>query len=485
VNIIDPVLAQCRYQPDAPALCVPGEYHNVISYSRLERMIHNVARYAGRIGLRPGSVVVIFSDDPILHACLILGFAKAGLISVSGRNPQLPEELKIDAIVADAGRTFSRHTRVIPADFAWTAGDGAPVETASDGADAGALVCRYIFTSGTTGDAKAVAYTHRMVTERIARFDYLAGNLFGAALRTYIDLGFATSLGYLFLIRTLTRGGMALFSANSSESAMNACDLYGVRSWVGAPGGLVPLAQFYEEAPGRRCNFEAMLAGGSLVSKSLSERVRMRMCSNLIVAYGSTETNMVATAPAYVTAQTPGAVGYLTPGMAVQAVDANEQPMPAGKEGIIRIRGSYNVTGYVDDPEETTRAFRKGWFYPGDFGIVTSSSLLIISGRAKAIMNIGGDKVKPELIEDVLTSFDAVDEAGAFGFLNDYGIEEVWALIVSRAGLDEVQLHAHCQRRLPFNFVPRRFIRADALPKNDMGKIDRRRLPEMANAGSR
>ena len=95
-------------------------------------------------------------------------------------------------------------------------------------------------------------------------------------------------------------------------------------------------------------------------------------------------------------------------------------------------------------------------------------------------MNIGGDKVKPELIEDVLTAFSGVNEAGVFGFVNDYGIEEVWAVIASTTAVDEPQLHVHCQKRLPANFVPRRFIRAQALPKNEMGKVDRRRLPELA-----
>src|SRR5262249_24554076 len=152
-----------------------------------------------------------------------------------------------------------------------------------------------------------------------------------------------------------------------------------------------------------------------------------------------------------------------------------------GKEGLIRIRGPYNVQEYVNDPEESARAFRNGWFYPGDIGSLTRSNLLIITGRQKTVMNIGGDKVKPELIENVLTSFESVDEAGALGYINDYGIEKIWAVIVSTAGFNEAQLHIHCQKRLPANFVPRRFIRAGAVPKNEMGKIDRRRLPELAN----
>src|ERR1700687_3775492 len=111
---------------------------------------------------------------------------------------------------------------------------------------------------------------------------------------------------------------------SARPAGLRACS----RSLRGRRGGLAALLAFYEESKGRRCNFHGMLAGGSLLLKPLSERVRARMCTNLVSAYGSTETHMVATAPGYVTAEVPGAVGYLTPGMMVEAVDASGRPLP-------------------------------------------------------------------------------------------------------------------------------------------------------------
>lgn len=478
LNIVEPILAQSRYQPHAVALCAPGERHAVITYAQVAALIHNIARHAIDVGLSRGDTVVTFVDDAIMHALLILGLAEAGVISISARNPDLPKEIKIDMIVSDPGRTFSGNYRVVPIDSSWMQGDGTSlpgIRQRSRWDD----VCRIIFTSGTTGDAKGVAYTHRMVMERAARFDYLAGSLLGGSLRTCVDVGFATSLGYLFLVRTLTRGGTLVLPGDSYEFVMNACDLYQAQSWIGAPGGLLQLVNYFDQSGGRRCNFTAMLAGGSFLSPTLSERVRARVCSNVISAYGSTETNMVATAPAYVTAQTPGAVGYLTPGMSAEAVDEDDRPLPPGSEGLLRVGGPFNVEEYVGDPAETARAFRNGWFYSGDIGTVSENNMLLITGRRKTVMNIGGDKVKPEIIESVLTAFDGVADAGTLGFVNEYGLEEVWAVIVSAADIDTAALHVHCQTRLPPTFVPRRFIKVQALPKNDMGKIDRRRLQEL------
>jgi len=479
LNIVEPILAQSRYQPHAVAVCVPGERHAIITYAQVAVLIHNIARHSMVVGLSPGNTVVTFVDDGIMHALLVLGLAESGVITISGRNPDLPKEIKIDAILSDPGRTFAGGYRIIAVDSSWMQGDGAPLgdnHPRSQGDD----ICRIIFTSGTTGDAKGVAYSHRMVTERAARFDYLAGSLLGASLRTCVDLGFATSLGYLFLIRTLTRGGMLVLPGHSYEHVLNACELYQVQSWIGAPGGLMQLVEYFDQSGGRRCNFNAMLAGGSLLSQALSERVRARVCSNLISAYGSTETNMVATAPAYITAQTQGGVGYLTPGMIVQAVDDADRPLPAGAEGFIRVNGPFNVKEYVGDPAETARAFRNGWFYSGDIGALTKDNLLIITGRQKTVMNIGGDKIKPEIVENVLTAFNGVADAGALGFVNEYGLEEIWAVIVAAPDFDIAKLHIHCQSRLPPAFVPRRFVKADSLPKNEMGKIDRRRLQDLA-----
>jgi acyl-CoA synthetase (AMP-forming)/AMP-acid ligase II len=282
----------------------------------------------------------------------------------------------------------------------------------------------------------------------------------------------------------LSRGGTVFFIGSNADATTEAFDFYGVENWVGAPAGLANYLEYYESHSNKPCTLKMMMSGGSQLSVSLSERVRARMCTNLVAAYGSTETSMVAAGPGHVVAKTQGAVGYLTPGMTVQAVNESDDPLPPGQEGLIRIRGPFNATEYIGDPKESSLAFRNGWFYPGDIGAVTADRMLVISGRQKTVMNLGGDKVKPELVEAVLSSFGGVEDAAAFTVINQFGIEEMWAAVVSRSGIDERSIHVHCQQKLPHNFVPVRFVRLDAIPRNEMGKIDRRQLPELAKARS-
>ena len=164
----------------------------------------------------------------------------------------------------------------------------------------------------------------------------------------------------------------------------------------------------------------------------------------------------------------------------MEILDEAGRQVPDGTEGIVRLRSPYSVSGYLGDAEETATAFRDGWFYPGDVGCVTRNDLLIIAGRAKEILNLGGAKLRPQSIEQALASFPGVVEAAAFGVSNGLGIEEPWAAIVCGSKLDGNELRAHCRRLLPGTHVPVQFVTVDALPRNETGKLDRSRLVELA-----
>ena len=112
--------------------------------------------------------------------------------------------------------------------------------------------------------------------------------------------------------------------------------------------------------------------------------------------------------------------------------------------------------------------------------------MLVITGRKKEVLNLGGDKVSPRLIEETLTDHDGVREALAFSVPSELGVDEVWALIVPTDSLDEEALQKHCREKLPQTQVPVRCITVAELPRTENGKVDRRRLDAMVQglAGS-
>jgi len=483
MNIVEPILFQCRCQPDAPALCAAGK--ETVSYGSLERQINNIARRARSMGLAPGNVVALAIDGTLLQALLPLGLSAAGIVSISSGGRILPAGLHVDAILSNTDAVLGNpnYAGTVPKislDFSWVMGDGKFIGDSRAGSQSADDICRIHLTSGTTGDFKAVAFTHRMLFERIARHEFLFGNRLPACARIFLNVGVAASFGFRFLLDVLWRGGTLFFPGDRLESTLQAFDRHGIQAMISAPYGLAKFVEFCGTSRSLQGPIDVIVSAGSLLSAALSQQVRARLCPNLISVYGSTETNTIATAPAQAIADVPGAVGFVAPDVTVEILDEAGRQVPDSTEGIVRLRSPYSVSGYLGDAEETAKVFRNGWFYPGDIGRVTRENLLVISGREKEILNLGGAKLRPQSIEQALASFPGVVEAAAFGVTDRLGIDEPWAAIVCGSKLDENELRAHCRQLLPGAHVPVRFVTVDALPRNATGKLDRTRLVELA-----
>ena len=478
MNIIDPILFQCHRQPPAAAICVPGPGIGLISYRRLEQFVHNITRNLHTLDLPKGSIVAINIQDVIFHAAVLLALTRLGMITVSLREGDGAIPLKVDAQIADPALLVAGMGRLIIADLGWAEGDGSPLEPHLLPQIHEDDLCRIILTSGTTNVPKAVGLSHRLVASRIARHPMVFGNRLGDCSRIYSDVPISSSLGFQFFIYTLWRGGLVFFPGNDFESTLTVLEQYKAQCVVGSPGGFENLLRWFDILPAYQSNIEVLLCAGDVLSRTLSDRLRYRICSHLVTFYGSTEASMSAVAHAHEIADTPRGVGFVTPGVIVEIVDSSGAILPDHHEGQVRIKSEYAVDCYLGNPEESRKVFRESWFYPGDLGRLNSDGLLVVSGREQAILNLGGDKISPELIELTLTQFSGIIEAAAFGEPNEYGITELCAAIVSRDTLDEQTLKDYCGARLPLSFVPIRFYFVDNLPHNTMGKLDRSQLPD-------
>jgi acyl-CoA synthetase (AMP-forming)/AMP-acid ligase II len=479
MNIVDPIIFQARMNPEGLAICTPGTELHSVTYAQLVRIMNNIGRRALWEGLKRGDTVAILVQEKIFHAAILLALTRLGIVTVSARSTTLPKELAVTAVVTDRIAAFENAGRVLVVDLGWTEGDGKPMADRAVYQGEHDDICRIVLTSGTTGEAKGVAFSHRMVTERNARYHFIKGDRFAFSSRMYCDLGLASNPGFRFLVYMLTKGGTIFFHGDSPEGTAQAFDLYKIQNMFAGPAGLAEYLKFFEQFDEFQCHFDHITAGGGVMSKSLCERVRARMTPVLYLSYGATEACTMAAAPTHLIEDTPGAVGWVAPGVTIEIVDESDRVLPPGKEGIVRVRSAYVVPGYVGDPPAGRRSLRDGYFYPGDIGYLTADQLLVILGRDNLVLNLGGDKVAPEVVEQVLLSFRGIEDAAVFTRHEELGVPELAALIVSRASLDEEAIAAHCGEKLGAGFVPRRFVRVDRIPRNEAGKIERHRLPEV------
>ncbi len=485
MNIVEPILFQARYQPEAPALCAQGI--DVVSYSRLVTQMNNIARRAMGHGLKRGDVVLLsINNQPLLHAAVILGLTLVGIVPVSTAGNEPPTGLKVDAVIANTAYPFAQHVPHLALDYSWIAGDGPRVDAAAKAAEDGSKTARIVLTTGSTGAPRAVALSHQLLAARIARFAYLMGNRVPHLSRVYTSIGLTSGVGYRFLIYVLSRGGTLFFRGESPDNTLRAFEIFRIQCMLATTATLNQFLDLCDRHPSIDVHLDTIVSGASYTPPALLERARPRLCAHLITGYGSTETARCASAPAHRIAHIPRAVGFVAPGARIEIVDEADQPLPAGREGIVRIASQYGVDSYVDDPVESAKVFRNGWFYPGDLGALTADNLLIISGRTNDVLNAGGGKICAEAIEAALLAFKGVKEAAVFMATSKRGVEEVWAGIVCGEKIDVEKLRAHCHAQVPAVFVPVHVVTLDALPLGATGKVDRPRLKEtiLARAAS-
>jgi long-chain acyl-CoA synthetase len=140
------------------------------------------------------------------------------------------------------------------------------------------------------------------------------------------------------------------------------------------------------------------------------------------------------------------------------------------------------MQGYRNLPDETARTLRDGWLYTGDIGEFDADGYLYIRDRKKDMLIVGGYKVYPRELEDVLVKHPAVLEAAVVGIRDEYRGELPVAFVVLRPGhgADGDELLAHCRANLARYKIPVQVRFVEALPKTSVAKTDKATLRRWA-----
>jgi long-chain acyl-CoA synthetase len=185
-----------------------------------------------------------------------------------------------------------------------------------------------------------------------------------------------------------------------------------------------------------------------------------------------------------------GSIGLPLPDTAARIVDleTGEHELPIGEPGELVIQGPQVMQGYWNAPEETAAAVRGGWLRTGDIARMDEDGYFFIVDRKKDVVVVGGLKVYPREIEEILLEHPAVREAAATGVTHRVRGELLVAQVVLKDGAaaDPQQarreLMAFLRQRLPSYKVPRRIEVVEALPKTASMKVLRREIRDTVAA---
>ena len=233
----------------------------------------------------------------------------------------------------------------------------------------------------------------------------------------------------------------------------------------------------------------AASSGGSSISPDLMKRFEEIAGCRFYQGYGLTEAGPITHATPLEGDPNYASVGLPYPDTEYRVVDIKlgEVEMPEGKEGELQVRGPQVMKGYLNAPEETMKVLKDGWLNTGDVVRVDSNGWLYIIGRKRDRIISSGRTVWPNIIEDILRSHSAVEEAVAIGAPDPLRCStEVHAFVVPKKGSKveglSMELKAYAATKLEPYAVPGTIELVKSLPMNQMGKVDRILIEEMVEA---
>ena len=223
------------------------------------------------------------------------------------------------------------------------------------------------------------------------------------------------------------------------------------------------------------------VSGSAPLSAETHKEFGERTGHAILERYGMTETNMNTSNP-YDGDRIPGAVGLPLPGVEIRIADPQTgQAVPDGEVGVIEIRGPNVFKGYWRMPEKTREEFREdGFFISGDLGRIDDRGYIWIVGRAKDLIISGGFNVYPAEVEAAIEALPGVTECAVIGVPHaDFG-EGVVAVVTPKLGaiLEKKTILAALATELAKFKQPKRVFIATELPRNAMGKVQKKDLRE-------
>ncbi len=211
------------------------------------------------------------------------------------------------------------------------------------------------------------------------------------------------------------------------------------------------------------------------LSPELIEMFYKRFNAVLCQHYGSSETGAVALHTPAEVRNYPDAVGRPMTGVTVQIVNGEGKPVSPGSEGEVLVTSSAVGSGYIMGQPNGRTSFSKSSFRMPDLGRIDQGGFLHITGRTDDVIEVGGLKVSPLEITNVLQRCAQVREAAVIGMTDSRGESVIYAAVTLIEPTTERELLAFCRSQLADYKVPRRIEILPEFPRTPSGKISLRK----------
>ncbi len=342
------------------------------------------------------------------------------------------------------------------------------------------------YTGGTTGVPKGAMLTHGNLSSNAQQVDLL--DPYDRSDRDVI-VG-ALPLFHVFantcvLNRTVVRGGcMTLLPRFDAGQVLAAINRMKPTGFPGVPTMYQALMDHRNFAKTNWSSVRICISGGAPLPAPLAEKFEAATGARLVEGYGLTESSGVVSANPYTGPRKPGTIGQPIPATQVMLLD-KEDPQrlaPDGEPGELAVRGPQVMHGYWNRPEAAAAAFTEingeAWLRTGDVAVIDGDGYVTIVDRLKDMIAVGGFKVFPSQVEDVLLQNPVVKEVLVIGVPDAYHgeVPRAYATVQSGASEDGEALKAWLNARVGKHERVDAVVVRETMPKTMIGKLDRKAL---------
>jgi 2,3-dihydroxybenzoate-AMP ligase len=489
-----------------------------MTYAELDAAADRVAAGLRRLGLGRGDRVVMQIPNVVEFPAVVFGLLRLGALPVFALPPHREHEINYlashsEAVAYIAAGSFGgfsyaelgaaarkeapslRHVLLL--DGTDDEHDGvvdlrrlldAPIDPAEARAAADADppapadVAFFLLSGGTTGLPKLIPRTHDDYAYNVAAAAEVSGLGPSTVYMVALPAAHNFPLGCPGLMGTFAVGGRVVMAPSPRpEDAMALAEREGVTITALVPALVIRWLEANADQRFDLSSLEVLQVGGARLVPEVARRVGPVLGAAVQQVFGMAEGLLNYTRlddPTDVVVETQGRP--MSPADEIRIVGPDDQPVADGEPGELLTRGPYTIRGYYRADAHNAKAFTADGFYrTGDIVRRDAGGNLIVEGRAKDLINRGGEKISAEEIENLLLSHPAVREAAAVAMPHPVLGEQTCAYLVLRPD-ETVDLPALCayleSRRVARFKWPERLEIVDVLPVTNVGKVDKKKL---------
>jgi len=341
------------------------------------------------------------------------------------------------------------------------------------------------YTGGTTGLSKGAMLTHRNLLANAMQIRDWTPQVYDAEEVMLCVAPFFHSYGLTvgMNLSILAAATMVLLPNFKPPGVLKTIREYHPTLFPGIPTMYLAIMREAGKHTEQLSSIKFCISGAAPLPAKIQHDFEEVTHGRLVEGYGLSEASPVTHCNPLTDNCRNGSIGLPLPGVDSAILDqVTGEPLPAGMEGEIVVKGPNIMKGYWNRKDETEAIFTKnGWMHTGDLGKMDEDGFFYVIERAKDMIIASGFNVYPREVEEVLFHHPAVQEAAVAGTPDEYRGETVAAFVILKPGIapsEETRqsILAYCKQNLASYKVPKILEFRKTLPKSLIGKVLRREL---------